>query len=952
MTMCNRTPRRLRFVLAAGLVPLWLGAMPASARAEVGGATLVVRVLDPAGEPMLGATVTIEYAGGGVWRRTTDQRAEATFVNLPAGSAVVDLQLPGLKRMQLRVRLRHGEAVLLVGTLAPGAIFDVIDMPTHARDRFRMAITTERGDGGGRGYHDAPEWSQKDVALRDLPSSRDIWSLLETAEPAAILDRMDGAGLYLGEPGRFSMRGASWTQNTILLDGLDVTDPLRGGTPLATPDNEALEAIDVTSALAPVEYGAPGVTLSLAPREPGVTWRGTAQVYGLSSGLQAQDPVGEAPSIARFDSLVDMSALGSGPLRGETLRGLFSARLARSRRLARADPTELEARVGSLFGHIVLRPGQRDNLRALASLESVRRPFAARALFSGEPPDERADSLATQLRWDHFGESSTWSTSAGLTRGTFEPLTEGRTPDRPSERLLDGPVPELVFPARSVRSRWSLSSSLALREHRVAGLWHAPRFGVDLGRAAATDDPRDTLSIGEKVDGLAARLWTYSWGGGPSFRRTTDFAAYAADRIVWRDRLFVEAGLRLDSSSGKADGATPGISWTTLSPRVSARLRLTEAGRISIFGGYGRYRHRLLLDHLAFGDPNGPSGSVYRWSDTNADGLVDAGERGPLVARIGPGSPDGVLTSIDPSLAPPRTRELVVGLESNLGREWRFRFTGFDRRERSLVETVNVGVPQSGYTVRYIPDPAGDLVGAQDDQLLPVYDRRPETFGLDRYVLTNPADHVSLHQSAEARLEKQLGSRLLFVAGATAVRTEMRGANRGFRVMENDQGVVGEIYDNPNADTFAKGRSIFDRAFTIKVATAYRAPGDLRLGVVARYQDGQTFARNVVVADLAQGPEAIPAIPRGQIERAWAKDDQGRYIVPSGHRFSFSLTVDARIEKGLRWGRRRLALIAEAFNLPGMRREVEERDVWGSRFREPTAFQSPRVIRLGARLDF
>jgi hypothetical protein len=246
-------------------------------------------------------------------------------------------------------------------------------------------------------------------------------------------------------------------------------------------------------------------------------------------------------------------------------------------------------------------------------------------------------------------------------------------------------------------------------------------------------------------------------------------------------------------------------------------------------------------------------------------------------------------------------------------------------------------VPASGYDVRYLPDPSGDIDGSQDDQLLPVYDRKPETFGLDRYVLTNPADHTGLHQAVELRVEKPVGARLVLLAGATASRTEIAGANRGFRILENDQGLLGELYDDPNADTHSDGRSFFDRAFTIKIAGAYRAPGEWRLGVVARYQDGQPFGRLVVVPDLAQGPEAVPATPRGQ---------------PGGHRFTYTLTVDARVEKGFRFGARRLALFAQAFNVLGTRNEVEENPLWGPAFRTPTAGQPPRTAALGLRLDF
>jgi hypothetical protein len=81
-------------------------------------------------------------------------------------------------------------------------------------------------------------------------------------------------------------------------------------------------------------------------------------------------------------------------------------------------------------------------------------------------------------------------------------------------------------------------------------------------------------------------------------------------------------------------------------------------------------------------------------------------------------------------------------------------------------------------------------------------------------------------------------------------------------------------------------------------------------------------------------------------------DPEGRPLTAEGHRFTYTLTVDARVEKGFPMGSRRLALVAEAFNLPGLRHEVEENPVWGPSFRDPTAVQPPRVFRLGARFDF
>ena len=110
-------------------------------------------------------------------------------------------------------------------------------------------------------------------------------------------------------------------------------------------------------------------------------------------------------------------------------------------------------------------------------------------------------------------------------------------------------------------------------------------------------------------------------------------------------------------------------------------------------------------------------------------------------------------------------------------------------------------------------------------------------------------------------------------------------------------GLVGEAFLSPNALTSAEGRSFFDRAFVIKLSGAYRAPGDVRVGMVARYQDGLPFSRMVLTDAFIQGRDLVMAIPRG------------------AQRFTYMFTLDAKVEKDLTFGRRRVGLIVEAYNL-------------------------------------
>ncbi|HEY3121173.1 MAG TPA: hypothetical protein VGL15_11160, partial [Vicinamibacteria bacterium] len=490
---------------------------------------------------------------------------------------------------------------------------------------------------------------------------------------------------------------------------------------------------------------------------------------------------------------------------------------------------------------------------------------------------------------------------------------------------------ERLFPGHATRMVATLETEVAPPPFRWRGVLHLSRLGATVARKSEDTRPIDGPGLTpETVNGVPARVWDYGWPGAEARWRDTEAVAWAADRVRFA-RLTVEAGLRLDRvrASRGSDAAT--IDWTTLSPRITARVGLLGQDRLTAVGGWGRYAHRLPLDLLAFGDVAAPQGAVYRWDDANADARLQPGEVGPLVARVGPGS---AVAALDPRLQPPRTDEAVAGFEARIAGDWRGRVIALRRRERRLVAAVNVGIGTADHDVIAVPDPGGDLLGPADDQLLPIFDRRPESFGRDRYLLTNPAGENSLHEGVELEVRGAIGRRAWLRVGATASRTTGPAANRGFHVVENDQDLVGERLESPNAETNARGRLFFDRAYTLKIAGGFRAPGDVRLGAVARYQDGQPFARVVVAPALRQGADLVQAIPNGR------------------SRFAFTSTIDVRLEKGFALGRRRLAGSVAVFNLADSAREVEEDVTTGASFRAVTAVQPPRAVRLGLRLDF
>jgi TonB dependent receptor-like, beta-barrel len=840
-----------------------------------------------------------------VWTASVNGAGEATVSGLPPATYHVTVSASGLPAAAADVHVDPATVVNLEARLRPAA-----QGGSHLEtwDRARL----------GEGI----DFTARQ--LRDLPSA-DVWGLVETADPFVIEDRMSGGGLDVGRSARVGTRGASWTTARLAFGDVDIRHPDQFGRLAMLPDAGAAEAVTVTHGLAPVEAASPGVAVSLVPRRPGPARAGAIDVGVTAGSMVAHDAPATAPSIGRLDSLARAGLQLGGPL-GAHLGGMLSASFTRLRQEDRGVVLDPASRVATAFGIVTDRLGPASELRITAASQRASRPYEASDQFRTPGAAEDDTFWQSQATWDRFTTGGVHEVvSAGYQRAVFSPQIADATGGA-VDRVLDGVMPPP--PSHVVTGQWQLRGEIQPHDVAAFGGSHALRAGFELDHLSATADVGALPVVGELVDGLPARVWVNQTPVAASSGRTiTDAAFYAADRVTLRPNLTLDLGLRAGIVSGRARGAVTGISWRTLDPRISARW---NPGVITVFGGYARYHSRLPLDDLLWGDPGQPWANVYRWTDANRNGLVDPGETGSLVAVAGSGAPVG---SIDPALGAPSTDELVLGVERRLSRSMTIRGSIIGRRDHTLVGLVNTGAPLSSYTVAYVPDQGGDYLSPSDDQMLAVYDRLPASFGQDHLVLTNPAGAQASYQGAEVTWTLTTASWDVRV-GATAYRSRGTGGNPGFRVTENDQSVIGQSFADPNAAPYDQSRLFFDRAYVLKWTTSYAAPRDWHVAVAARYQDGQPFGRLVVAPNLAQGPEIIQAYWSGRT------------------RFTFTLTVDARIEKRLVVAGHRAAVTLDIYNLPNVRKEVEEDVVTGATFRNTTAVQPPRTLRLTFRIEF
>jgi len=764
--------------------------------------------------------------------------------------------------------------------------------------------------------------------IRDLPTGDNLFQLLEATQPTLITDRFFSGGLYPGQSPRIGGFLGSWSQSTYRLGDLDITDPTGSGAPLIVPDLFLWNAVNVATGMMAADLDSTGLAVSLDPRKPAPAWTRTVEATVSHFGsLSQSDP----PQIARLKAWDHFTALASGPIANRL--GLVAAgSWTNGSQFERAETDDVSAISASGFAHLVFSPNDRDEVRAIGWAQHTSTPFVLRTPV-GQPDAQSSNTVfhvqstwarheANRPQWRAFGGFSRSQRTSGWDHAATVPVFE---------RLTDGPLTQVANTADEVVQQWSFGGRIGNPFSGVANAKHQIEIGGDLTGAAATLSSFFSGAVGELVAGFPARVWKFS-APGDSRRHQVGFAAFASDRITVTPRIAVDAALRFDSVSGSADDAAQGVTWRTLAPRVHGRWTISDRfWRPALTVGYSRSAYRLPLGLLAYGDPASPYADVYRWNAfTGTPSMVTT--IGPLVERVGPGTgSDESFSRVDPDLKRPVADEVVAGFDWQPGEGVRFRILGIARQESNLAGLLNVGTPQ--YTVKQVPDAGPNAGSPEDDRLVPIYNRLIQSFGLDRYLLTTGLKGDAVFNGVQIDAE-MVRPKYLLRLGATAGRAIGDAASVGYGPLENDQSLVGDLNSNPNASTFARGRTFNDRAFTGKIVAVYKFPKATTLGLLARYMDGQPFARLIVDRTLNQGAEAVRAFVNGD------------------HRFTFVATLDARLQKTFVLDSHTLALVVDIYNIPSMSSSVEEHTTNGPDVRVSTAVQPPFTLHAGVRLTF
>ena len=960
MSRCHRFPG-LRSCLLL-LLAAWLSCGTLRAQLALGRIEGFVRT--SAGGPMPAAGVVIE--GGGLRLIVRADAGGRFALALPYGRYRIALEADRLSVQPLDILPLETTLVTLV--IAP-------DAPLRIEPG--AASSPEVGHALGC-PSSSPDRLRTNGCL--YPAGFSLASALFALEPGSVTQPVDFSGLADNRLAVVSQRGFSWTDTALQFNGLDAGDDYQPGRPQMLPDADAVEAT-VRSGFALTSSTAYGAEVGLFSAQAGESWHAAISSAGTAAALAANNlppPAmrGAVTQSEQYDWLTRDHADLGGPLtRWADVFVSGSGQWAAQAVPLAAPGTGQNSRL--LFGNAVghLRAGAHDRFDALYSgsridLSNYGEPAGIEALAARRLSPEflSPDGVAGLQETDHLdfvqaGWTHVWAASAAGTLqvrygDSFAHLDSAPslvTPiDQSSIDLASGAVTgEPPLTNLAVRARQQIAAAWEPGILRLAGTRHQ----VMAGGGWKTSQPQNRYRTPSDVnlitdDGAPAEVVVFNTPL-DSRDRIATATAWAADRVGIGRRLTFDLGVLADfsrggipSQSSPAGFYTPArqiaaqpdlIAWNSVSPRAGLAWQPPHTHGLVLRGAFFRTYAPLAGRYLDYGNPNSLGGNVYQWSDANGDGWFEPNEQGALLARFG-----GPYSSISPSLRRPYADEWNVGAEMPLPFATLASIHLFRRDEKDRVAAIDTGVTPQDYTPVTILDPGPDgITGTFDDRPLTVYAQNPATLGQDRYLLTNPAGLRTLNSGFDAQV--RTAWRGIAVQASFIAEKSYGPTNPGNAVFENDPGVVGALFSDPNADIDATGRAFTDRAFTGKLAAQYRLPlrwGGVLVSTVAGYTDGLAFARMLLVTGLPQGPFLVATTPRGS--------------PGGGNRAEHVQNWNLRLSREwpLHYGR--ITAIADMLNVTNADLAIQQSDVTGPNFnlRLPIAIEPPRFARFELRYRF
>lgn len=621
---------RNRFPLALAVISLWClssnaftpvllaqarPASPASPSADQAAIVSGVVTTQNATIPLGGALVTLTLRSAAVATTTSDGDGAFRFDAVPPGSYAIVVSLDGFDTLTLPLVTSQGEVALK-------ADLRIASMS----ERVEVVVATAFVPSTGT------------LAASDGLSGREID---EVTGGGGLSNALRLLASVIEVPGGVSIKGGRPSQATVQLGPGAFVDPSTGLSKVSLPD-DAVDTVTVLPNPYAVEYGrfSSGLVL-IRTRKAGDQWK--TRLNNLEPAFRV-----------KRGSVFNIKGVSALSPRGETGGPLIKDRLFieqavqyryRTNDVASRPQNELKRSDRfSSFTRLDAVLSSRHSLVGAVGLFPARVREATLGTFT--PPDASVN-MRDNVSTAGVTERSIWSDKL-FTETTVEAHRYS------TDVMPRGPSPMNLLPEdtlgnffnRQHREATTLQfiESVSGASRGRAGL-NLYKAGVDLlhNRYASTSSSRTVLI--SRSDGTLARRLDFASGPTAQKDVSTDFAAYAQDRIQPGDRWYAEIGARLDR-----DGV---LGRYNLTPRIGTAYLLRPDGSSVIRGGFGLFFERTPSVAGVFDQYESATDTRFA-----SDG----------VTRLA--SPVRVAHETDPSLRTARSMAWDVALDHKLNARW------------------------------------------------------------------------------------------------------------------------------------------------------------------------------------------------------------------------------------------------------------------------------------------
>jgi hypothetical protein len=871
----------------------------------------------------------------------TDETGGYRFSAVPPGDHTLTFELAGFGTVvRDAIHVSLGFTATVNVEMSPGAVSDLVTVigSSPVVDMTSTAVTT----------HFSAD------TLASLPGSRDIFSILANT-PAVAMSRMDVGGslaLVLSEYTAYGLR-ATTGLNRNEVEGIRVGGA-NGSSDNYYSDYASFAEIAIKAVGQTASMPVPGTLGQYLSKSGGNAYHGAVYSDFQNEGMQSTNidarqiaagvaggPLLDVRDVNRLQQFRDFTADVGGYLNKEKAWWYAAYRdTTVQQRFPWLLDTVSHLRTQVTSGKLTYNLTHRDKLVAYVQhQESTNDSFNFNV--SGGLPIVASDALA-----NNSFPVTVWKTeyNSALTDALY---FEGRVGSylAPAAATSKSDAPRVVDIGANTVSGGTLSFGLERSRPQVNGSlsyvrtgWagsHTFRMGgeyVSEHLIAPNDGYGHPCDCQSTLNNRVPTEVQILLGANVSKNDLSTLAGFVDD--TWRptSRLTISLGLRLDryrpslpAQQGPAGqmfaAISPVLTFNNWGPRIGMSTALTGDGKTVLKFHYGKYWVYPGVNFTTAFNPN-PSGwsETYAWTnDTNSNGRWDRGEEGRLISVSG----GSTSTRLDPDISNTYVHQATAYVERELASDVGVRTGVVLNARRRPYGTINVSRPLAAYSVPVVvtdPGPDGRLGSADDGGAVTVSHLAADVLAVPPVNLTtNLSDGNSEYYTWEITATKRQTGRwsLLASFAETWSREAALGAGTGF---------------TPNAlINSVDGRDRF-RTWQAKLNGTMDLPLGFRVVPVVRHQSGTPFARTFV-QPVNYGSATIKA-------EAFV------------NRTPNITLFDLRTEKPFRVGPARVMGFFDVYNILNTNAAQALVTNSGGSWMRPTAITGPRILRLGARLDW